>query len=48
MPNAVKDGIYVVLTDNAALTYEEVSKSLFSSSFEDTKIMEGSVLVELR
>lgn len=48
MPNAVKDSVYVVLTNNAALTFEEVSKSLFSSSFEDTKIMEGSVLVELR
>lgn len=48
MPNAVKDSAYVVLTNNAALTFEEVSKSLFSSSFEDTKIMEGSVLVELR
>lgn len=48
MPNAVKDSCYVVLTDNAELTFEDVSKSMFSSNFEDTKIMEGSVLVELR
>ena len=48
MPNAVKDSCYVVLTDNAELTFEDVSKSMFSSNFEDTKIMEGSVLVELK
>lgn len=48
MPNAIKDSMFVVLTNNAELTFEAVSKSMFSSSFEDTKIMEGSVLVELR
>lgn len=48
MPNAVKDSCYVVLTDNSELTFEDVSKSMFSSNFEDSKIMEGSVLVELR
>lgn len=46
-PNAVKDGRYVVLTNNAELTFDEVAKSLFSSSSEDTKIMEGSVIVEM-
>lgn len=48
MPNAVKDSCYVVLTDNAELTFGDVTKSMISSSFEDAKIMEGSVLVELR
>lgn len=48
MPNAVKDSMFVVLTNNAELTFEAVSKSMYSSSFKDTKIMEGSVLVELR
>ncbi len=48
MPNAVKDSMFVVLTNNAELTFEAVSKSMYSSLFEDTKIMEGSVLVELR
>ncbi|MDE7207410.1 MAG: hypothetical protein K2N90_09710 [Lachnospiraceae bacterium] len=48
MPNAVKDSGYVVLTDNAELTFDDVTKSMISSSSEDSKIMEGSVLVELR
>lgn len=42
------DGCYVVLTDNENLTFEDVSKSLFSSLFEDSKIMEGSVIVEMK
>ena len=48
MPNAVKDSSYVVLTDNAELTFDDVTKSMISSYLEDSKIMEGSVLVELR
>lgn len=46
-PNAVKDSRYVVLTDNEKLTFEEVSKSMYSSSMEYiNKVMEGSVIVE--
>ena len=42
MPNAESDSYYVVLTDNEDLTFEDVSKSLYSSLLEDNKIMEGS------
>lgn len=46
-PNAVKDSRYVVLTDNENLTFEEVSKSMYSSSMEYiNKVMESSVIVE--
>lgn len=47
-PTADSDGCYVVLTDNKSLTFEDVAKSLFSSSFEDSKIMENSVIVEMK
>lgn len=47
MPNAAKDSCYVVLTDNEKLTFEEVSKSMYSSSMEYIhKVMGGSVIVE--
>lgn len=48
MPNAESDSYYVVLTDNENLTFEDVSKSLYSSLLEDSKIMEGSVIVEMK
>ena len=41
------DSCFVVLTNNENLTFEEVSKSLYSSSFEDIKVMEGSLIVEM-
>lgn len=47
MPNAEIDSCYVVLTDNESLTFEDVSKSLYSSSYSDIKIMEGSAIVEM-
>ena len=48
MPNAKSDSSYVVLTDNENLTFEDVSKSLYSSSLEDSKIMDGSMIVEMK
>lgn len=48
MPNAESDSYYVVLTDNENLTFEDVSKSLFGSLLEDSKIMEGSIIVEMK
>lgn len=46
-PNAVKDSSYVVLTNNERLTFEEVSKSMYSSSMEYiNKVMKDSVIVE--
>ena len=46
-PNAAKDSCYVVLTDNEKLTFEEVSKSIYSSSMEYiNKVMKDSVIVE--
>lgn len=48
MPNAEADSYYIVLTDNEKLTFEDVSKSLYSSSLEDIKIMEDSVIVEMK
>ena len=47
MPNSELDSCFVVLTNNENLTFEEVSKSLYSSSFEDIKVMEGSLIVEM-
>ena len=47
MLNAESDSYYVVLTDNEDLTFEDVSKSLYSSLLEDNKIMEGSIIVEM-
>ena len=46
--NASKDSCYVVLTDNDKLTFEDVSKSVFSSSTEDSSIMENSIIVEMK
>ena len=48
MPNAKSDSSYVVLTDNENLTFEDVAKSLYSSSLEDSKIMDGSIIVEMK
>lgn len=48
MPNSAKESYYVVLTDNDKLTFEDVSKSLYSSSIEDSKIMANSVIVEMK
>lgn len=47
MPNAESDSYYTVLTDNKNLTFEDVSKSLYGSLLEDSKIMEGSIIVEI-
>lgn len=47
-PNAVKDGYFKVLTDNKSLTFEDVSKSLFSSNSVDWEIMKNSVIVEIK
>lgn len=48
LPNAARDSSYVVLTDNKDLTFEEVSKSLYSSLLKDSEIMQGSVIVEMK
>ena len=48
MPGAKADSCFVVLTDNKNLTFEDVSKSLYSSLLEDRKIMEGSIIVEMK
>lgn len=48
MPYAVEDSYYVVLTDNDKLTFEDVTKSIISSNYEDHKKMEGSKIVEMR
>ena len=48
MPNAESDSYYTVLTDNKNFTFEDVSKSLYGSLLEDSKIMEGSIIVEMR
>lgn len=48
MPNAEADSHYVVLTDKESLTFEDVSKSLYGSLLEDSKIMEGSIIVEMK
>ena len=48
MPNAESDSSYVVLTDNENLTFENVSKSLYSSLSEDSEIMKGSIIVEIK
>lgn len=47
MPNSELDSCFVVLTNNENLTFEEVSKSLYISSFEDIKVMESSLIVEM-
>lgn len=48
MPNAVKDSYYVVLTDDETLSFEAVSKSLYSSLMKDIDVMKGSVIVEMK
>ena len=48
MPNAKSGSSYVVLTDNENLTFEDVAKSLYSSSLEVSKIMDGSMIVEMK
>lgn len=48
MPNAEKDSCFVVLTDDNSLSFETVSKSLYSSLLKDADAMKGSVIVELR
>lgn len=48
IPNAVQDSDYVILTNNDELTFTDVWKSQYSSSLDDTKIMEGSIIVEMR
>lgn len=48
MPNAADESYYVILTDNDNLTFEDVSKSLYSSSIADSKVMEDSVIVEMK
>lgn len=48
MPNAAADSYYAVLTDNKSLTFEDISKSLYSSLLADSKIMEGSIIVEMK
>ena len=47
-PTAEAETYYVVLTDNEELTFEDVSKSLYSSLLEDSEIMEDSVIVEMK
>ena len=47
-PTAEAETYYVVLTDNEELTFEDVSKSLYSSLLEDVEIMEDSVIVEMK
>ena len=48
MPNAEKDSCFVVLTDDKSLSFEAVSKSLYSSLLKDADAMKGSVIVELK
>lgn len=48
MPNAEKDSCFVVLTDDNSLSFEAVSKSLYSSLLKDADAMKGSVIVELK
>lgn len=48
MPNAKEESQYVVLTDDDTLDFEKVVKSQYSSDIEDGRVMEGSVIVEMR
>ena len=48
MPNAASDSRYVVLTDNGNLTFEDVSKSMYSSSLADGAVMTDSIVVEMK
>lgn len=46
-PNAEKDGRYVVLTNDEAITYEEVSRSFYSSNSNDLLDPKEAVVVEI-
>ncbi|MBQ7839707.1 MAG: hypothetical protein IJ390_04365 [Lachnospiraceae bacterium] len=46
-PNAVKDGRFVVLTNREDVTYEEVSKSLYSSNTKDFLDREETLILEI-
>lgn len=49
LPNATSEIYYVVLTDNANLTFDEVSTSLYSSNLEVIQqFMKDSVIVEMK
>lgn len=48
LPNAAEDMSYIVLTNNDKLTFDEVAKSMYSSSLEDSKVVEQSVVVEMK
>lgn len=48
MPNAESDSYYVVLTNHEDLTFEDVSKSLYSSLLEDCEIMRDSIIAEMK
>ena len=48
MPTAQEDSCYVVLTDRDDLTFEDVSKSLYSSLLKDSEVMKGSIIVEMK
>ena len=48
LPNAASDSRYVVLTDNGNLTFEDVSKSMYSSSLADSAVMTDSIVVEMK
>ena len=48
MPNAEKDSCFVVLTDDKSLSFETVSKSLYSSLLKDVDAMKGSAIVEMK
>lgn len=46
-PNAVKDSRFVVLTNNPNITFEEVSKSLYSSQINDSLNVQETIVVEI-
>ncbi len=48
MPNTAADSQFVVLTDNAHLTFDQVAASLLSSGYEDSQLLSEAVLVEIR
>lgn len=48
MPNAESDSYFVVLTNDKDITFEDVSKSLYSSLLKDAYAMQDSVIVEMR
>lgn len=48
MPNATVDSYYVVLTDDADLTFETVSSALYSSWYDQSQHTADYVIVELK